>query len=330
MQLLTHLRRVVTAASVALLVLIHLLLSASEGVTTPRVQEPEVTGDVTTGQIELGMPKYFAVFLHLPDKLRRLYTTGDVMFHPRDPVRAVIIDRASGEGILLRESPSGHTWSLRKGSRVPGFPEWIFTGTVLLDELEYQFRVVEGIPREDARLLSIAGSKAVLEKEVLQLPSDALKAGTRNTGPLVSRDREDLSDLAALLPVRKVDDDTYEVSEAFARPAIEQAGEMLSKATPQFTPFYSRATGGRSDFRSMAGDGTFGQGGFTVTRMKVAQTFGLEVGDTILSLNGRPVKSPVGAWWTYQELFVKHRKLTDVRLELIREGKLRTKTFRIR
>ena len=149
------------------------------------------------------------------------------MFHPSDPVRAVIIDRASGEGILLRESPSGHTWSLRKGSRVPGFPALIFSGTVLLDELEYQFRVVGGIPQQEATLLSIAGSKAVLEKEVLQLPSDALKAGTSNTGPLVSRDREDLSDLAALLPVRKIDDDTYEVSEAFARPAIEQAGEML-------------------------------------------------------------------------------------------------------
>ncbi len=178
--------------------------------------------------------------------------------------------------------------------------------------------------------MSIAGSKAVLEKEVLHLPSDALEGGSSNTGPLVNQDREDLSDLAALLPVRKVDDDTYEVSEAFARPAIEQAGEMLSKATPRFAPFYSSATGGRSDFRSMAGDGTFGQGGFTVTRMKVAQTFGLEVGDTILSLNGRPVNSPVGAWWTYQELFVKNRKLTDMRVELIREGKLRTKTFRIR
>ncbi len=133
-----------------------------------------------------------------------------------------------------------------------------------------------------------------------------------------------------MLPVRKVDDDTYEVPEAFARPAIEQAGAMLSKATPRFAPFYSSATGGRSDFRSLAGDGTFGQGGFTVTRIKVAQAFGLEVGDTILSLNGRPVKSPLGAWWTYQELFVKNRELTEIRVLVTRNGIPITKVVRIR
>jgi len=62
----------------------------------------------------------------------------------------------------------------------------------------------------------------------------------------------------------------------------------------------------------------------------VAQFFGLQVGDTITMLNGHSVNSPLNAWWTFQEVFVRNPTLTVLRVDLIREGKRMTTTFQIR
>ena len=67
-----------------------------------------------------------------------------------------------------------------------------------------------------------------------------------------------------------------------------------------------------------------------MTRVKVAQTFGIEVGGTIISLNGHPVNSPLNAWWTFQELCIKNRVLKELRVGIVWGGELMTKTFRIR
>ncbi len=146
---------------------------------------------------------------------------------------------------------------------------------------------------------------------------------------MTSQDTHGLDEVAKLT-IHEVDQDTYEVPEAIAMPVIEQAGQMLSDVRPRFTPIYSTVMGKTLSFSSVVGDGILSRGGFTVTRPKVAQTFGIQVGDTIVSLNGRSVTSPRNAWWTYQELFIRNRDLKTLRVNIVRGGRLITKTFRIR
>ena len=123
---------------------------------------------------------------------------------------------------------------------------------------------------------------------------------------------------------------SWNVHQAFRGFVIEQAGQMLSDVRPRFTPIYSTARGKTLSFSSVVGDGTLGRVRFTVTRPKVAQTFGIQVGDTIVSLNGRSVTNPRNAWWTYQEVFVRNRDLRTLRVKIVRGGRPMTKTSRIR
>lgn len=66
-----------------------------------------------------------------------------------------------------------------------------------------------------------------------------------------------------------------------------------------------------------------------MTDLKLRQRFGLQVGDTIVSLNGHPVNSLHSARRIFQNLFVKNRDLTELRLEIYRRGALLYKTYRI-
>ena len=318
-----------TAAVVAVLSLAYPVSFVREASPTAWQEDSFMAQSAPIAEIKFSAPRHYALILHAAEQVRRVYATGAVIFHPQDPMRSVVIKRVDGRGILLRESPGGREWTLRPGNPVPGFPGVIFVRAVLLDELQYQFKVVDRIAQEDPILLSLAGARAVLEKEVLHLPPDVLRSTSRSTSPLTSQGTHGLDEVAKLT-IHEVDQDTYEVPEAVVMPVIERAGQMLSDVRPRFTPIYSTAMGKTLSFSSVVGDGTLSRGGFTVTRPKVAQTFGIQVGDTIVSLNGRPVTSPRNAWWTYQELFVRNRDLKTLRVKIVRGNRLLTKTFRIR
>ena len=77
-------------------------------------------------------------------------------------------------------------------------------------------------------------------------------------------------------------------------------------------------------------DGTLSGRGFTVTRPRVARALGIHVGDTITTVNRRPVSNPWNAWWQVQKLIAKSRDIEKVYIELVREGRVMTKTVRIR
>ncbi len=269
-------------------------------------------------EIKFSDPRRFAVMMVGPGEIRNLYATGDVMFHPQDDTRAVVFEELGPRQIALRETLTGRKYSLRPGSSVPGFPGVAFIGTVVLERLEYRFKVVDDITREEPVLLLVEGSRAVLEKEVLHPPRRQTGRGVGDSG------------LVEGIPVREVSDNTYEVPEALVTPVVEKAGEVLSEIRPRFTRMYATRVAFDTNFTSRMGDVSLTDHGFTVTRPGVAKAFGIEVGDTILSLNGRPVNSPVNAWWTFQELFVKNRSLKELRVNIRRDGKQVTKTFRIR
>ena len=318
------------AASVlATVVLIDLAAAQREADVTARQKGPPVTLSEGTAEIKFSAPKRYAVLLHAPNKIKRLYTSGDVLFHPHDPTRSGVIERVDAGGMVLGARGKGRERSVRPGRPVPGFPGVMFVGTVMLNHLEYRFKVVDRVTQTEPVLVSLVGYKAVLEKEVLYLPPDLVRPAPKRTSPPTSRQKLD-AELFQKVRVKEVDGHTYELEEATLKPVIENVEQVLADLEPRLTPAFSFQTGMSLNFKSRAGDGTLSRSGFTVTRLPVARTFGIEVGDTIISLNGRQVNSPRNAWWTFQELFIRNRSLTELRVNLIRGGRLMTKTFRIR
>ncbi len=292
-------------------------------------QGPAAVPREAIADIEFAVAKRFAVLLHQPDKRWSLYTIGDVLFHPENPTRWVRIQRIDGEGMVLSENRKGRKQSLRPGDPVAGFSGLTFVGTKMLNRLEYRFRVVGRILQTEPVLVSLEGSRAVLEREVLRLPPEVVVPAPKPFPP-ATRERKLNPDLFRRVNVKEVDDHTYEVEETALRPFIENVEQVLADLEPRLALAFSFQSGMSLNFKSRAGDGTLSRSGFTVTRIPVARTFGIEVGDIIISLNGRPVNSPRNAWWTFQELFIRNRSLIELRVNLIRGGRLMTKTFRIR
>ncbi len=153
------------AASVlAVVVLIDLAAAQRESDVTAREKGPPLALSEGIAEIKFSAPKRYAVLLHAPNKIKRLYTSGDVLFHPHDPTRSGVIERVDAGGMVLGPSGKGRERSLRPGRPVPGFPGVMFVGTVMLNHLEYRFKVVDRVTQTEPVLVSLVGYKAVLEK----------------------------------------------------------------------------------------------------------------------------------------------------------------------
>lgn len=311
-----------------------LLVSGAPGAGVAESGEGQhaTLGEAATADIKFATPKPYAVVQQEPGKVRKLCTDGDVLSDPRNPKRSVVVQRVVSGGIVVRESSTGLERSLRPGDLVPSLPELTFVRTVMLDLLQYRFKVVEHITQSDAVLVSLVGSRAVLEKEILRAvilpaPPDPSAQGT----PLPSANAHTLDpDLFANVRVEEIDANAYELSAADLKPVVEKVGQVFAGLGPVVAPVLASLTGASFDMTSAAGNATITRSGFTVTDLRVAQFFGIQVGDTITSLNGLPVNSPLNTWWTFQEIFVNNPHLTDLRVDLIRGGKQSTNTYRIR
>ncbi len=131
--------------------------------------------------------------------------------------------------------------------------------------------------------------------------------------------------------VNQVDEDNYLVEGKTLRPAIEEVGKTLSLMMPQVSAILSGLPGMGLDISSAAGTGTLDSQGFTVTSIRVAQTLGIRVGDTVVSLNGHRVNSPLSAWRIFHNLFVEnHYRRTELRVQIHRNGARLNKTYLIR
>lgn len=290
---------------------------------------PPLSSSTGTATVSFSAPKPYAIVLFVRENLRKLYSTGDVIFLPENPARSFAMVKLEDGRVLLRDNTTRQLISLRPGSPLPGFPGISFVRGIPLTALEYRFKVVQRITEQDLVLLSVAGSRALVEREVTELPSGVLPSDAVGSPRIAKAGVMDLTQFA-FASFKKVDENTYEVSEALVRPVIDGVGRLLSEHRPKFTPAFSMPTDRDVTIVSTLGDGVLSRGGFTVTSSRVAQTFGIKVGDTILGLNGHPVDSPLNAWWTFQELFIQNPHLTEIHVEMLRDKTFQTKTFRLR
>ena len=276
-----------------------------------------------SAEIVLSAPAWYAIVRKAPGKVRMLYARGDVVVHPQDPTRSWTLERVDAGAISLRASPRGRLSTLPAGKPIPGFPDLLFTGTVLLGQLDFRYRVVERILHHDPTLVSLEGSRAILDVEVLQ-PTAPPPA------PPPSPERAMLDgDLLSRVRVREVGPGRYEVPAADARAVLDNAGQVLADMAPLVLPTFSLQNGLQYRITSAASDGILTGEGFTVTTPKLAERAGLEVGDTILSVNGQSVNGFPSLYRIFRAVR-RDPDLQTVEMELKRQGARLVKTYKIR
>ena len=277
-----------------------------------------------SAEVSLPTPARFAIVLRAARKVRMLYARGDVVSLPQDPTRYLTIERLEERAMFVRMGRGGQPRTLSAGAPIPGFPDLLFTGTVLLDQLRYQFRVVEHSLNPDPTLVSLEGSRAILEAEVLR-PSVAPPIAQL---PLPTRAMLD-ADLLSQVRVREVGPGRYEVPAADARAVLDNAGRVLADLAPIVLPIFSLRNGLQYRIRSAASDGVLTGQGFTVTIPRLAERAGIEVGDTILSVNGQSVDGFPSLYRIFRAIR-RDPALPMVEMELDRGGTRIMKTYRIR
>ena len=310
----------------------------------PRGQDALVNLGEASAEIRFPAPVRYAVVLQEPEKIRMLYARGDIIFHRRDPTRSLTVERVEAEAVIVRAAPRGRLQPLHPGKPIPGFPGLTFTGTVLLDQVHYRYKVVERILHPDPVLVSLEGSRAVLEVEVVRRASDLSQAptspappgavpfpGAAPPAPQPSPPARATLDAELLdkVRVREVGPGTYEVNAADVQAVLENAGHVLSDLAPIVLPTLSLQTGLQYRVTSAAGDGVLTGKGFTVSAPKLAERAGIQAGDTILSVNGRPVDGFASLYGIFRDVR-RDPALSTVQVELDRRGTRLTKTYRIR
>jgi hypothetical protein len=291
-----------------------------------------ITSDDASAEVNLPTPTRYAIVLHEPGKIRTLQTRNDILFDPRDPIRSFTVMQVNAMTVTLRENRTGRTHVWRSGASLEGLQGLVLSGTVMLSQLRYQYRTVERVVQAEPVLLSVEGSVAFLEKEVLRKGASATPAPSPTGAglPPPHKFRALSPTLSKLTRVKEVDAETYEIDGEGFRSALENVGQVVSDLKLMISPTLSTQTGVGFQVSSEVADGILSQSGFTVTNSKAAQIFGIEVGDTILKVNNSPVTSPLNAWWAYQEFVIKNPTQSEMRVDIRRDRSLVTKTFRIK
>jgi membrane-associated protease RseP (regulator of RpoE activity) len=283
-----------------------------------------------SAEIRLASPTHYAIVLHEPGKIRTLYASGDTIFDPRDPTRSLTVERVELAAMIVRAGRWGRAYTLRAGSAIPGFPGLTFTRTVLLEAVEYRFKVVDRIVHPDPVLVALEGSRGVLEVETLRVHTTAASLPS-HASVLADSPARAMLDAGTLkqVRVREVGPDLYEVPTADVRPVLDNVGRVLVDLAPTVLPLLSRKEGLQYQITSAASDGILTNQGFVVTSPKMAGRAGIELGDRILSVNGTPVDSLGSLYGIYRQV-QRDPGLSMVRVDLERRGTHLTKTYRIR
>lgn len=299
--------------------------------STPQLAE-------NSAEITLAKPTHYAVMFHESGKFRTLHGRGDKVRHPREPGRFVTIERVGSGTVVIQANRGQGLRILNPGEPVPGFPELIFTETVTVTQLRYRSRLVTELLHAEPILVSLEGSRAILEVEIFRRPpahsSHAVESGQARerseTIPAQRGRRKRGPQLFADMRMEVLDANTYKLAPEDVKPILQNINEVLSDLQPTFTPAFSARTGMSADISSAVADGVLDQGGFTVTNPKLAERFGIQEGDTILRINGSSVNSPLIAWWIYQEVMIRNPLLSVIKIDIRRGRTLVNKTYMIR
>ena len=129
--------------------------------------------------------------------------------------------------------------------------------------------------------------------------------------------------------IQEIGPGVYEVSAADAQSLLNVAGRLLPTVARGIRPAFSFDEGLQYRIRSEFIGGVLTREGFTATDPKLVAQAGIEAGDIILSVNGRPVDGLTSSYAIFVKLLPDPGQRA-IEVELEREGERLTKTYRFR
>lgn len=299
-------------------------------------QAPQPDGatslDRPSVEITFAAPKRYAIITEPERKRQRLYEVGDVIVDPAHPSRTVKIHQIERRRLILTNSQTQRVVRVAVGESVPGFPDRRFTRVAGLTGVDYRYVATVAPLDPEPRLLSIYGQRAILEVDIRPPQSRAPRQGHRR-----SRARSIVSaldrkpDVAPFERVRVTETapDTYDVSSAELKDALDHGGRVLAGQWPSVQPLLSMRGGIGLQVKSPVADGVFTAPGFQVTSPNLAGRFGIQTGDVILAINDQSMNSFGDLYNLYRQA-VQSPLLSEVQVRLERRGVQLTKMYRIR
>jgi hypothetical protein len=297
--------------------------------------------------LNLPAPKFYAVFERKTTKAKTLYTAGQLVVGPEQPGHVLRIEKVEATGILLKDPRKGRELRVTIGHTLPRMPDLVLVQIVKLTQLLYRSKRVNAVVHADPVLVALEGTRAILEIETAR--------GEAPSSPSVAREQPSPEERHAAVPpspsaipegspprrkldakvfseidVQEVAPNAYVLGADSLKPVFDNVNQMFTDIAPIITPAFSAQAGLSLDITSNVVDGVMNTTGFTVTNPKIAERFGIQVGDTILQINDRPVNNPLNAWATYQELIIQNAQLSELQIRIQRGRNIMTKSYTIR
>jgi hypothetical protein len=288
-----------------------------------------------TAEVTFATPQRFAIVSEPRASTRRLYTSGDFLPDPKAAGQGFIVDRLYTDGLQIRDTRGQKTFRVEVGGVIPGSGGRRLEGTVLLDGVEYRYVNAGGTSDPEPRLLQIRERRGHLEVDITGPRIVAVAAPSTQPVPPPLADRplqlEQRLDKAILerVRVKPAGPDTYEINAADAQMAFDHGGKILMEAMTTIRPMLSLDQGMNFSVKSAVADGVLGPRGFRVVSPNMAERAGIEAGDVVLAINGQPIDGFADLFRLYQQV-KRDPSISVVELNLQRQGKLMTKTYRLR
>jgi membrane-associated protease RseP (regulator of RpoE activity) len=258
--------------------------------------------------------------------------------HPADPGRTAKIQQIERERLGLKDSQTGRIVWVAVGELVPGFPDRRFTRAASLTGVDYRYIATLTPLDLEPRLLSIHGERATLEVDVR--PSQPLVAAPQSRRGSPSGAPSTVNAVNALdrkpdvtpfdqVRVTETTPNTYDLSKAEVRDALDQGGRLLAQQWPSIQPLLSIQDGIGLQVKSPIADGVLTSPGFQVLNPNLAGRFGIKAGDVIVAINDQSVSSFRDLYNLYQQA-ANNPLQSEVQVKLQRQGVPVTKTYRLR
>ncbi len=283
-----------------------------------------------SAEVAFPAPQRFAVVRAGTRAPRRLYGAGDILADAKTPGQGWTVESVEADGLRVRPPQTSQPVWVAVGSTIPQSGGRRLEKTVLLDAVQYRY--TDGTDLE-GRLVQLSGSRAVVEVDT------SAPATTRPTMAIVSKTtgREQPANLTERLDktvfekvqVTPTGGNTYEISAADARMVFDHTGAVFMEAISSLRPNLSWNDGLTYQVKSDVVTGVLGAQGFRVDSPNLAQRAGLQTGDVIQAVNGKPINGISDLYQVYQKM-KQDPTVSSVQLNIDRQGQFLTKLYRVR
>jgi len=302
----------------------------------PKVMEdPAPDASSPSAEVTFAVPQRFAIVSDLQTKRKRLYGKGDLIPEDKGPEQRLVVDSVEDAGLQIRDTRTQKLIRVAVGQLLPGDVARRVTEIAVLNGVDYRYVPAKGAVDPEPRVFQIRMRRAAMvvdtpnaQPAVAAAPADSTPRPQAREYALQTQQRLD-GTILGKVRVQGVGRDTYDVSSADLRMAMNHGEQVLMEAWSTVRPMISLDQGITFQIKSPVADGVLGPRGFKVTSPNLAERAGLEMGDVVLAINQQPINGFGDVFRLYRQVKA-DQNLSTVEVKLERQGQLVTKTFRIR